>query len=96
MKLQYRISLLAATALTALFVTQARAEYRAVGNDGIAASPKVRQMLNEQERSNPQPKHLTVASCCQGGETKTAVTPTKTCGSCCQQPAKQAPPTPTK
>ena len=43
-----RIVLLAATAITALFVTQAMAAYQPVGSDGIAASPKVRMMLTEQ------------------------------------------------
>lgn len=39
---------LAATAIAVLALTSsAKAQYKPVGDDGIAASPKVRQMLNE-------------------------------------------------
>ncbi len=34
-----------------MFITQAKAQYRPVGDDGITASPKVRTMLNERVRS---------------------------------------------
>jgi hypothetical protein len=51
MKIQSRFVLSTVTAMTALFITQANAQYRAVGNDGIAASPNVRQMLDERQRS---------------------------------------------
>ena len=51
MKNQYRIVIAAATAAVALIATSASAQYRAVGDDGIAASPKVRQMLDERARS---------------------------------------------
>ena len=47
MKTQSRLPILTVTAITAVFITQARAQYRAASNDGIAASPKVRAMLNE-------------------------------------------------
>ena len=41
---------LAAVALAALaFASTASAQYKPVGDDGIAASPKVRQMLNERK-----------------------------------------------
>src|SRR5437867_2200373 len=42
---------LIATAAVALFASagQSRAQYQAVGDDGIAASPKARQMLNERK-----------------------------------------------
>ncbi len=50
MKSQYRIVVTAATAAAALALTSARAEYKPVGDDGIAASPKVRQFLNEHPR----------------------------------------------
>ena len=39
--------LLASIAITASFISQAQAQYRVTEDDGIAASPKVRQMLNE-------------------------------------------------
>jgi len=39
MRIENRIFLLTATAIAAMFVTQAGAQYQAVGNDGIAASP---------------------------------------------------------
>jgi hypothetical protein len=60
MKIQNKLVLVTATVITALFVTQASAQYRAVADDGIAASPKVRQMLDERQRSKaaalvPQP-----------------------------------------
>lgn len=43
---------LAAVALAALaFASTASAQYKPVGDDGIAASPKVRQMLNERKAS---------------------------------------------
>ncbi len=43
---------LAAVALVALaFAGTASAQYKPVGDDGIAASPKVRQMLNERKAS---------------------------------------------
>jgi hypothetical protein len=43
-------SALAALALT----TAANAQYKPIGDDGIAASPKVRQALNEQKAPAPQ------------------------------------------
>lgn len=51
MKIQNRLVLVTATAITAMFVIQAKAQYRPVGDDGIAASPKVRQMLDERARA---------------------------------------------
>src|SRR5947207_2823934 len=43
---------LAVVALAALaFASTASAQYKPVGDDGIAASPKVRQMLNERKAS---------------------------------------------
>jgi len=51
MKSQYRLVIATATAVAAIFTTSASAQYRAVGDDGIAASPKVRQALNERKRN---------------------------------------------
>jgi hypothetical protein len=56
MKNQIRVIFVAATAAVTLSITPASAlagsvGYRAVGDDGIAASPKVRQMLNERHAS---------------------------------------------
>ena len=51
MKSQNKLVIVTVTAIAALFITQAKAQYRAVGDDGIAASPKVRQMLNARARS---------------------------------------------
>ena len=79
-----------------MFVTQARAQYRAVGNDGIAASPKVRQMLDEQKLSAPKPKTNTMASCCQDPALRTTATATKCCGQCSEHVTKQPQPAPTK
>jgi len=45
MKIQNRLVIVTVTAMIASFVTQASAQYRAVGDDGIAASPKVRSMM---------------------------------------------------
>lgn len=41
---------MAVTAITTLFVSQAKAQYSPVGDDGITASPKVRAMLSERVR----------------------------------------------
>jgi hypothetical protein len=43
--------LLIALSLSATFINYAQAQYRVSENDGIAASPKVRQMLNERKAS---------------------------------------------
>lgn len=91
-----RIVLLAATAITALFVTQARAAYQPVGSDGIAASPKVRMMLAEQMPAAPTIQAHTMASCCQGPAVKTTTVSTKSCGSCWDKTAKQSQPLATK
>jgi hypothetical protein len=91
-----RIVLLAATAITALCVSQASAAYQPVGSDGIAASPKVRMMLNEQTPSAPTTKAHTLASCCQGSAVKTTAVSAKSCGSCCDKMAKQPQPVATK
>jgi hypothetical protein len=87
-----RIVLLAATAITALFVTQAMAAYQPVGSDGIAASPKVRMMLAEQTPAAPTIQAHTMAACCQGS----AAVSTTSCGSCCDKTAKQSQPVATK
>jgi hypothetical protein len=42
-----RIPLMVATLATLTVTTAANAQYKPVGDDGIAASPKVRQILNE-------------------------------------------------
>ncbi|SRR6266446_1056570 len=53
--------LLAAAAI-ALFASagQSRAQYQAVGDDGIAASPKVRVMLNERKARGMAPQQVTI------------------------------------
>ncbi len=51
MKIQNRIVIVAATGIAALFLSQARAQIRTGGGDGIAASPKLRVMLDERARS---------------------------------------------
>ena len=51
MKSQYRLVIATATAAAVIFTTSTSAQYWPVGDDGIAASPKVRQALNERERS---------------------------------------------
>ena len=79
-----------------MVITQAKAQFRAVGSDGIAASPKVRQMLDEQKLSAPKPMAAAVASCCQGSAVKTTVTATKCCGQCSEHTAKQSEPATTK
>jgi hypothetical protein len=45
-------SLTLATAAFVTFTFAASGQYKAVGDDGIAASPKVRQALNQCRRSN--------------------------------------------
>lgn len=51
MKIQNGLAVVTVTAIAAMFITQAKAQYRPAGDDGIAASPKVRAMLNERLRS---------------------------------------------
>ena len=41
--------LFASIIVTGSFISQAQAQYRVTENDGIAASPKVRQMMNERQ-----------------------------------------------
>ena len=50
MKKQNTLAIVTLTAIALLFISQARAQYRAVGEDGIAASPKLRQQLDERAR----------------------------------------------
>ncbi len=50
MKIQNGLLLAAVTATAAFFINTASAQYQAVGSDGIAASPKVRQQINDQNR----------------------------------------------
>ena len=54
--------LLIAAAALALFASagQSQAQYRAVGDDGIAASPKVRQMLNERKARAAATQQVTI------------------------------------
>jgi hypothetical protein len=51
MKIQNTLAFVAVTAITTLFVGQARAQFPLAANDGVAASPKVRAMLNERART---------------------------------------------
>lgn len=68
MKLQNRLLIVTVAAMGAMFATQARAQLRTGTDDGIAASPKVRQMLDERarsaavSRSAPRVASTTVAS----------------------------------
>ncbi len=56
MKSQNKFVIATVTAIAAMSITQAMAQYRPVGDDGIAASPKVRQMLNELALSASNPR----------------------------------------
>ena len=49
MKNTNRFLIVAAAAILLASAGQSRAQYQAVGDDGIAASPKVRQMLEERK-----------------------------------------------
>jgi len=49
MKTMNKILFIAALATTVGLADRANAQYQPVGDDGIAASPKVRQMLNERK-----------------------------------------------
>src|SRR3974377_608792 len=53
MRIQHTIVTAITASIATLFIAQAKAQNPAVGKDGIAASPKVRQALNERERSSP-------------------------------------------
>jgi hypothetical protein len=60
-----RTPLMIATALVAITVTTAvNAQYKPAGNDGISASPKVRQMLNERKASPAPAVTVTPAMAC--------------------------------
>ncbi len=56
MKNQNKLAIATIAAVVAISITPARAQYRAVGDDGIAASPKLRQQLNERARSTGNPQ----------------------------------------
>ena len=49
MKIANRLAILASAALLLGWAGQAKAQYQAVGADGISASPKLRQILNERK-----------------------------------------------
>ena len=49
MKIANRLTILASAALVLGWAVQAKAQYQAVGDDGIAASPKLRQILSERK-----------------------------------------------
>lgn len=51
MKIRNKLAIVTTTAIAAMFITQANAQYRTAGDDGITASPKVRAMLNERVQS---------------------------------------------
>jgi hypothetical protein len=66
MKLQNKILLTVAAVIAAFTVGTASAQYRAVGNDGIAASPKVRQQIDDQNRATAKVAQTPSShSCCQ-------------------------------
>ena len=96
MRIENRIFLLTATAIAAMFVTQAGAQYQAVGNDGIAASPKLRQMLSERARPTAKPQATAFACCCQPSAGKATVASTTTSGQCCERTPEQPRPAPIK
>lgn len=57
-------TLIAALAVIALFAAPVRAQYKAAGDDGIAASPKVRAQLNQRKaRLNPATPALASMAC---------------------------------
>jgi hypothetical protein len=72
-----RIPLMVATLAALAFTTAANAQYQAVGDDGIAASPKVRQMLNERNAvANPGVAVLPAMGCPKCADVKiTTVNP---------------------
>jgi hypothetical protein len=51
MRIQHTIVTAITASIVTIFIAQAKAQNPAVGKDGIAASPKVRQALEERERS---------------------------------------------
>ena len=44
-----KLAIVTVTAIAAMFVSQPRAEFRAGADDGIAASPRLRQRLDERK-----------------------------------------------
>jgi len=57
MKNLSKITLVAAFAAMFSVASQASAQYQAVGDDGIAASPRLRQMLNERKTAASTPSY---------------------------------------
>jgi len=53
LKESMKLNLFAATTVLALLTTAAYAQYIPVGNDGVTASPRLRQMLNEKPAKAP-------------------------------------------
>ena len=77
MKVQNKIVLAVATLMTALFINVAMAQTQGVGADGIAASPKVRQQIQDRNRIQPAtPAPAKSAACCQAPVIQS-------CKSCC-------------
>lgn len=95
---QYKIVLLTVAAASAMFIAQARAEaqFQAVGSDGIAASPKVRLMLDERARSAQPLFTIATVSGGQAALTRTSTTKMNCCGQCCQPTTKTSQPAPSK
>jgi hypothetical protein len=67
-----------------MFITQAGAQYRSTGDDGIAASPKARQMLEEHKRLSTKTPAAAEVACCQAPVGKGTATSPKSCGQCCK------------
>src|SRR5216684_6536639 len=61
MKNSKKILFVVAVAATLSLASQASAQYRAVGDDGIAASPKLRQQIDERTKFASTPS-VTIAS----------------------------------
>jgi len=71
-----KLILLAAVATAAFTLkTPARAQFKPETNDGIAASPKVRQNLDERNAHQTAASHLVVATRPAGAESAVAASP---------------------
>jgi len=65
MKMKMKMNLLLATIITASFAASALAQYQTVGNDGIAASPKLRQTLAARPIASSIATDKVAGACCE-------------------------------
>jgi hypothetical protein len=96
MRIQTKLALASLTVIAALSVSAARAQYRAVGDDGIAASPKVRQVLNAYSGSATKTPAPVMVACCSAPVRQELPAPGPCCGNCQDRKPQATQPAPKK